>query len=50
MDNIGIQNDEEEGRVSSPQMPGRILETMPSKNGNGLKLEVQITNGNKTKS
>ncbi len=29
MDNIGIQNDGKEGRVSSPQMPGCIPETMP---------------------
>jgi hypothetical protein len=50
MNNIGIQNDGEEGRVSSPQMPGCTPETMPSKNSNGLKLEVQIADGNKTES
>ncbi|CAM6068724.1 unnamed protein product [Sphagnum tenellum] len=44
------ENDAEEGRVSSPQMPGCTPETMPSKNGNGLKLEVQIAEGNKTES
>ncbi|KAH8968613.1 hypothetical protein BDL97_03G136100 [Sphagnum fallax] len=44
------ENDAEEGRVSSPQMPGCTPETMPSKNGNTLKLEVQIANGNKTES
>jgi hypothetical protein len=50
MDNIGIQNDAEEGRVSSAQMPGCTPETTPAKNGNGLKLEVQIADGNKTES
>jgi hypothetical protein len=50
MDNIGIQNDAEEGRVSLPQMPGGTPETMPSKNGTGLKLEVQIADGNKAES
>jgi hypothetical protein len=50
MDNIGIQNDGEEGRVSSPQMLGCTPETIPSKNGNGLKLEVHIADGNKTES
>jgi hypothetical protein len=50
MDNIGIQNDGKEGIVSSPQMLGCTPKTMPSKNGNGLKLEVQIADVNKTES